>query len=177
MGQAGTVFKIGRSGNLTVLHSFYISDGAGPIASLIQASDGYFYGTTAFGGDLSCSFPNTSVAGCGTIFRIGAAGNFTSHHSFSGPDGLLPVAALLQAKDGSFYGTTVGGGTVVGGGTGFGTVFRMDFSGRTTVIYSFSGVGAETGVGVPDAPLIQASDGSFYGTVPPQLEMERALFR
>ena len=36
----GTVFKITTAGKLTTLHSFDYSDGAGPYAGLVLASDG-----------------------------------------------------------------------------------------------------------------------------------------
>jgi len=42
----GTVFKITPDGQLTTLHNFDGSDGSSP-SSLIQGSDGNFYGTTA----------------------------------------------------------------------------------------------------------------------------------
>jgi uncharacterized repeat protein (TIGR03803 family) len=56
----GTVFKMTPSGTLTTLVSFDSANGAGPIAELIQGSDGNLYGTTAGGG----------AYGYGTIFRI-----------------------------------------------------------------------------------------------------------
>jgi len=59
----GTVFKITPSGTLTTLHIFYDRDGSGPYAGLVQASDGFFYGTTCFGGAYDL----------GTVFRIGVA--------------------------------------------------------------------------------------------------------
>ena len=50
----GTVFKITPAGALTTLYSFCgqpnCADGAHPQASLIQGSDGNFYGTTQYGG-------------------------------------------------------------------------------------------------------------------------------
>src|SRR5207237_123251 len=70
----GTVFKINATGNLTTLHSFSgsPSEGANPIAALVQGSDGNFYGTTASGGE---HFQ-------GTVFRITPAGAVTVLHSF-----------------------------------------------------------------------------------------------
>ena len=43
-------------------------------------------------------------------------------HNFSGigTDGSAPIAALIQGSDGSFYGTTLGGGS-----SGGGTIFRL----------------------------------------------------
>ena len=71
------------------------------------------------------------------------------------PNGQYPQAGLIQANDGSFYGTTSGAGASYRG-----TVFKMDAAGTLTTLHSFTGDdGAE-----PYAGLIQASDGSFYGT-------------
>ncbi len=65
----GTVFKITPSGTLTTLHAFDLTDGSDPTAGLVQATNGNFYGTTCFGGDLdleACAYD-----GCGTVFRLG----------------------------------------------------------------------------------------------------------
>jgi len=159
-GGIGTIFKMSQAGDVTVLHSFFGTDGRAPSAPLVQAKDGSFYGTAALGGNLSCAI-NFEVPGCGTIFRIDTNGNFTLLHAFSGPDGRTPEAALLQASDGNFYGTTAAGGTVAGGGPASGTIFRMDSSGRVTTLHAFTG-GFDGNA--PTAPLIQTSSGSFYGT-------------
>ena len=42
----GTVFEMTPSGKLTTLHSFNSTDGAFPGAWLIQATNGYLYGTS-----------------------------------------------------------------------------------------------------------------------------------
>jgi len=147
----GTVFRMASSGAITVLHSFnsFLSEGAVPIAVLVQGSDGNFYGTTAFGG----------AHHKGTVFKIDATGTFTTLHSFSGPpsEGATPVAALVQGSDGNFYGTTASGGEHLQG-----TVFRITPAGALTVLHSFSGYPGEGAV--PFAGLVQGSDGNFYGT-------------
>jgi uncharacterized repeat protein (TIGR03803 family) len=63
----GTVFKIDPSGNETILHSFTGgSDGGVPEGSLAIDQSGNLYGTTSYGGDLTCQ----GTAGCGTVFKI-----------------------------------------------------------------------------------------------------------
>ena len=161
---AGVVFRTDTSGNMTTLYSFSGgADGYGPEGSLIQATDGYFYGVTQNGGNLTCEILPTS--GCGTIFRIDSAGNLTTLYSFTGgADGANPSAALLQGSDGLFYGTTLYGGNStcsVSSYTGCGTIFKIDSKGNFTTMHEFSG-GSEGGV--PYSALIQASDGDFYGT-------------
>jgi uncharacterized repeat protein (TIGR03803 family) len=116
---AGTVFKITPEGTLTTLHAFNGTDGGGPTAVLIQASDGNFYGTTQYGGA-----SNACAGGCGTIFKMTAAGNLTTLYSFCVegypcPDGYFPVAGLTQASNEEFYGTTAGGGGTSDDGTLF----------------------------------------------------------
>jgi uncharacterized repeat protein (TIGR03803 family)/VCBS repeat-containing protein len=143
---AGTIFKVDAAATVTVLHSFSYSDGAFPDAALLQAADGTFYGTTSYGG----------ASGYGTVFKMNAAGTLlTPLHSFSLSDGAYPQASLIQASDGSFYGTTSSGGT-----SGQGTIFKIAAAGTLETVYSFSGSDGASPMGA----LIQASDGSFYGT-------------
>jgi uncharacterized repeat protein (TIGR03803 family) len=106
----GTVFKITPSGTLTTLYSFRGSDGANPLAGLVQGSDGNFYGTTYGGGANSD----------GTVFKITPSGTLTTLYSFAGSGGAFPYGGLVQGSDGNFYGTTYGGGAHDAG-----TVFRL----------------------------------------------------
>jgi uncharacterized repeat protein (TIGR03803 family) len=114
----GSIFEITREGIFTTLYSFCAqsecADGRGPTGSLVQGTDGQFYGTTLYGGNNSA----------GSIFRINAAGELTTLYSFCSKsgcaDGENPDAALIQAANGDFYGTTFNGGTF-----GLGTVFRL----------------------------------------------------
>jgi len=163
---AGTVFKVTPAGVETPLYSFGTNgsmDGAQPYARLIEGRDGNFYGTTVAGG----------TTGSGTVFKITSAGVETVLHSFTWPasgstDGAFPYAGLVEGSDGNFYGTTVFGGSDTAcfvGLNGCGVVFKIMSSGVETVLYIFSGSldGGPDGAG-PYAPLIQGSDGYFYGT-------------
>jgi len=153
----GTVFKITTNGTETVLYSFGSdypdgNDGYGPRTPLVQGSDGNFYGTTRVGG--------TNYLGNGTVFRISPGGSYTSLYSFNGypTDGASPYAGLVQGSDGNFYGTTVQGGTDLAG-----TIFEISPGGSYSNLYSFTGYANNDGYG-PQAPLVQGSDGNFYGT-------------
>jgi|HubBroStandDraft_1064217.scaffolds.fasta_scaffold60211_1 uncharacterized repeat protein (TIGR03803 family) len=139
---------------LTMLHSFDGTDGASPVAPLVQAFNGSLYGTTLSGG----SSPNGSD---GTIFTITPSGAFTSLYSFcmkSGcPDGYHIEAGLAQATNGELYGSTPTGGVVC-----CGTVFKITPGGRFTTLDSLP---EEDGSGSdPMAGLVQATNGSLYGT-------------
>jgi uncharacterized repeat protein (TIGR03803 family) len=152
----GTIFKITRDGVLTTLHNFVSSDGASPVAGLIQGTDGNLYGTTEFGGTGNCTYGGS---GCGTVFKIDAQGQLTTLHSFNYTDGWRPDGALIQANDGNLYGTTVQGGAF-----GYGTVFRVTPAGVLATLYSFCTETNCTDGANPFAALVQASNGDFYGT-------------
>ena len=153
----GTVFRITPTGGLTTLHSFDGSDGTGPYGTLLQATDGNFYGSTSSGGtSQNCTF------GCGTIFKITPGGSFTSLHSFDFTDGGYVLAGLIQASDGNFYGTAGTGGSTQNCGDGCGTIFQLTPSGTLTTLHSFAGF--STDGSLPVAGLLQASNGTFYGT-------------
>jgi uncharacterized repeat protein (TIGR03803 family) len=167
----GSIFKITKSGVVTILHSFgdgsVTNDGTDPYGALIQATDGSFYSTTANGGSTGTTTP---LSGCGTVFRMTAAGSVTILHSFRDGsvtnDGDGPYAGLIQASDGSFYGTTYYGGSTDTGkpSTGSGTVFRITTTGTLTIVHSF-GDGSVVDDGAnPLSPVIQGRDGSIYGT-------------
>jgi uncharacterized repeat protein (TIGR03803 family) len=94
------VFKITPEGILTTLHRFDATEGNEPLAELVQATNGNFYGTTVYGG----------ADHDGTVFKITPGGTLTRMHSFKGTDGSEPLAGLVQGTDGNFYGTTAGGG-------------------------------------------------------------------
>jgi uncharacterized repeat protein (TIGR03803 family) len=146
----GSIFKLtvhGSAVSFDTLHAFKGPDGAAPAAPLVEASDGFFYGTTSAGGS----------SGAGTVFRIDRRGRVHVLSSFDGiTSGRAPTAALIQATDGLLYGTTFGGGA---GNSG--TVFRLDRSGAITVLHAFDywSTGASS-----QAPLLQARDGLLYGT-------------
>ena len=138
---SGTVFQITTSGLFTTLHSFSSGNG-GSFGGLVQGNDGNLYGTTT-GGD-------------GTVFKITTNGDFTTLHTFTGSDGLSPNAALILGSDGNLYGTANGGGPSGSDGT----VFQITTNGAFTTLYAFSGADGSH----PNAALVQAADGSFYGT-------------
>src|SRR5204863_4632847 len=127
--------------------------GAQPIGALIQGSDGHFYGTTSRGG--SGDF--------GTVFRMTPAGVLTPLLEFSGNGpsnkGAYPLGDLVQGSDGNFYGTTRQGGT-----SGFGTIFKVTSAGVLTTLVEFTGNGISNRGGLPEAGLVEGSDGNFYGT-------------
>ena len=138
--QNGAIFRISPSGAFAVLHTFSAfssggtnSDGANPIAAMVQGSDGNFYGTTLAGG----------ANGTGTIFQMTPGGTLTTLHSFAAytstssrinSDGADPESGLVQDANGTFYGTTF-----FGGATGVGTIYSITSSGTFTKLHDFGG--------------------------------------
>ena len=126
------------------------SNGDSPyLMSLVQGTNGNFYGTTELGG----------AHGSGTVFKITPGGTLTALYSFCAlancSDGANPYAGLVQATDGNFYGTTAGGGS-----RQYGTVFKITPAGTLTTLHSFN----ETDGASPVGGLVQATDGNLYGT-------------
>jgi uncharacterized repeat protein (TIGR03803 family) len=144
---AGTVFQVTADGVVTVLYAFSGgSDGAYPYAGLVLTADGTFYGTTLQGGD----------ANAGTVFQITSSGTLSRIYSFSGGgDGGYPSGALIQASDGSLYGTTSQGGA-----SNAGTVFNVTADGTLSTVYAFTGA---TDGGYPAAGVALGTDGNMYG--------------
>ena len=90
-----------------------------------------------------------------------ATGKKVLLYSFTGKaDGASPFGDLIRDVAGNLYGVTRYGGDFSCGG-GCGTVFKVDVSGKETVLYSFTG--APDGA-VPQAALIRDAAGTFYGT-------------
>src|ERR1019366_2190673 len=133
-------------------------------SGLVQATDGNFYGTTDYGGA-------GKYGSGGTVFKITPSGKLTTLYSFCSQsrctDGEYPYAALVQATNGDFYGTTYVGGATIGGcmlGNGCGKVFSLSVSlGPFVETQTTSGkVGAA--VKILGSDLIGATSVTFNGT-------------
>jgi uncharacterized repeat protein (TIGR03803 family) len=188
----GTVFKLTPKGVLSTLYSFcpqnYCPDGENPEGRLVQGADGNFYGTTFSGGlykkgtifrvssqgvfKLLYTFPgniyhdapglilgtdgNFYGATYSYAYQITRSGVFTELASL-GDNGYAPYS-VIQGNDGNLYGATLGGGNY-----GLGEIFEMPTEGTSgTTLYSFSGYPSNGSY--PFAGLVQATDGTFYGT-------------
>ena len=145
----GTVFRVTASGEETVLYRFNGIDGDGfPQDGVVRDSSGNLYGTTQNGG------PNNA----GTVFKVDPTGKKTALYSFTGSaDGAYPMAGVVLDAKGNLYGTTSGGGS----SSYAGTVFKVDPTGKETVLYTFTG---SNDGGIPEAGVIRDSHGNLYGT-------------
>jgi uncharacterized repeat protein (TIGR03803 family) len=63
---AGVVFKVNKNGKEKVLYKFGGTSGIGPMASVILDQADSLYGTTVYGGILSCD----GGQGCGVVFEL-----------------------------------------------------------------------------------------------------------
>jgi uncharacterized repeat protein (TIGR03803 family) len=157
---SGVVFKITTSGKYTVLHVFCsqtnCTDGANPLDGLIQATDGNFYGTTEYGGTGTGGFRQ------GVVFKITPAGKFTVLYNFcsvsSCTDGANPYGGLVQATDGNFYGTTLGGDA-----NNQGTIFQITPKGKFTLVHNFEDITGSLFGKYPQVTLVQNTNGILYG--------------
>jgi uncharacterized repeat protein (TIGR03803 family) len=149
----GTAFELDKTGKQVWLHSFDGGNGHGLQAGLLRDAAGNLFGTTVYGGDTSCNPPY----GCGTVFKLDKSGTKeVVLHKFTGtPDGFFSQAVLVKDAAGNLYGTTSLGGT-----GGLGAVFKIDASGRESVLYNFTG-GSD---GCDPYPgVILDSVGNLYG--------------
>jgi uncharacterized repeat protein (TIGR03803 family) len=135
----------------------YSKNGSRPVAAVVQATDGNFYGVTEAGGPTN---------GNGTFFRMTPSGKLTDLYDFCSQahcaDGIGPYAAPVLGSDGNFYGVTTYGGAVAAAATGSGTFYKMTLWGKITTLYTFCR--SKT---CPDGQyptgLILGTDGNFYG--------------
>ena len=114
----------------------------GQAGGLVEANDGFLYGTTSRG------------EGGGAIYRVPVAGGPLSVVALFSR-GVFPDTTPVLGSDGVLYGTTARGGDQSGG-----TVYRLDPATSTlTMLYGFFSPSV-----FPSGRLMQASDGLLYGT-------------
>jgi uncharacterized repeat protein (TIGR03803 family) len=160
----GVAWRIDSKGNFKVLHQFTATEGHA--ASLLQATDGYFYGCAVW--------PATSLpAGplpSGTLYRMAPSGqNFDVLYTFSqtnasgeNMDGADCYEPLVEARPGVFYGAAFHGGS-----NGNGVVFRYSLwnPGTVEVVHDFSAMNSagQNGDGAgPGGRLALAPNGNLY---------------
>jgi uncharacterized repeat protein (TIGR03803 family) len=154
----GTAFKLSQAGTLTVLHTFVGgADGSLPEGTLFLDAAGDLFGTTVYGGNIYCG----SSGGCGTVFKLNAAGKKTVLYAF--PNSLeasLPGGGVIEDANGNLYGTTAWGGGAAC--VNCGTVFKLRATGGSfTILHAFAG---GTDGQLPYAGLLRDASGNLFGT-------------
>jgi uncharacterized repeat protein (TIGR03803 family) len=145
----GTVYRVTAGGTFKTLYNFDGTHGCQPLAPLVLGNDGNFYGTTLV-------LTGVNNPNLGAIFKVTPAGAITLLHSFDGTHGAESYAPLMQASNGNFYGSTVGGGQY-----GNGVVFEVSPAGAFTDLHDFD---PNTEGGEPFSALVQGTNGVLYGT-------------
>ena len=145
----GVLYKLSKSGTLTVLHSFAggTSDGCRPQGSVTMDEAGNFYGTT-----YQCG-----LSGYGTIWKVSKAGTETILHNFSftSSDGCSPVAGVALDPKGNVYGDTLGCGA-----NNWGVVYEFSSGGVFSLLHSFDYWDG----GSPYGEVFRRGNGTLYGT-------------
>jgi uncharacterized repeat protein (TIGR03803 family) len=147
----GVVYRLGKSGDLTVLHSFTGSatpDGCFPVGTLVMDPEGSLYGATG-----ACG-----AFGYGTVWKLSQNRQESILHAFnwSASDGAFPFGGVIRDSQGNLYGSTGRGGP----GDGDGTVYKLSRSGMFTLLHTFS----ITDGYYPHGELIRDTNGGLYGT-------------
>jgi uncharacterized repeat protein (TIGR03803 family) len=147
---AGTVFKVSKAGQDTVLYNFCAYNctvGYFPYAGLVQDPNGNLYGTASNGG----------TSGAGAVFKVSKTGQETVLYSFTGgtTDGCYPEGGLIRDTAGNLYGTTFGCGT-----SDYGTVFKLSEKGTETILHSFA---YSDGANPYLTNLLMDAKGNVYG--------------
>jgi uncharacterized repeat protein (TIGR03803 family) len=159
----GGVYQLSPSGSGWTERTLYSftggSDGSGPIGGLIIDAAGNLYGTTIYGGDLSCNAPS----GCGTVFELTPSSggwSLSTLYSFSGCGGwCAPHDKLLMDAAGNLYGTKQGDGLYSGG-----SVFKLTRSNGGWTYSSLHDFTGGSDGGAPEGSLILDGNGNLYGT-------------
>ena len=164
--RGGVLYGMGVDGRGYDVSHHFANDagGQGPSSPLLEATDGSFYGTTAFA---PVTIDWNSYPGCGGMFRGSQeTGALTGIYTFpwspaNYPSGCQPRGSLAEGPGGRIYGvTTYGMGT--GGGWGYGVVYELDPTvtpWNPRIIHAF-GTGAD---GSYPHDLVYSPDGFLYG--------------
>jgi uncharacterized repeat protein (TIGR03803 family) len=149
LGNQGVVYKLSKSGKLTILHSFLggTSDGCDVFGTPAMDTEGNLYGTAN-----SCG-----SAHVGMVWKVSPKGKETVLHNFTAgsSDGAEPIAGLIMDAKGNFYGDTYQGGSA-----NLGTVYKMDKKGTVTLLHTFTGPDGD----YPYSGLFRDAAGNLYGT-------------
>lgn len=144
----GVLYKITPAGVYTVLHEFSgAADGEYPYGPPIQATDGNFYGATSGTPDSSNN---------ATIYKYTTAGTYSVVYTFNTSTTGVAIYGLIQGSDGLLYTASN-----VGGANNCGAIAKISTAGVVRASHSLS---CKSGPAYPTAPLMQASDGNYYGT-------------
>jgi uncharacterized repeat protein (TIGR03803 family) len=149
-GYAGTIYRLDpATGDLSSLYAFARAAkniGVAPSAGLVEAPDGYLYGTT---------YTSYGYGSPGSAFRFDRATAQVAlvHHFDYDTEGGSSSSTMVAAANGTLYGTLLSGGPKGGG-----SIYALSPAGALTVLHAFT-----TADGAPNGGLTLAGDGYLYG--------------
>ena len=158
---AGVVFQMTQSkGKWTekVIHSFVGGNsGAYPVGGLTVGKDGYFYGTTEYGG---------ATYNAGTVYSLfKTRGVWVGQLVYAfggGSDGAYPLSGLAMDSASNLYGTTYQGGA-----DNYGTIFKLKAGKNNkfthSVLYSFAGGNTDGTYPYYNDGVVLDTKGNLYG--------------
>ena len=152
----GIIFKLNSAGKETITTRFN-EPGYWEAGYLVRDAAGNEYGVVGIGGGTGCG-----GIGCGAVFKVDTAGKVSIVYAFKGgSDGNEPNGPVVIDKAGNLYGITwEGGNTVACPPSGCGTIYKIDTTGKETVLHKFS---LRDGF-LPYGNLVLDSKGNLYGT-------------
>jgi uncharacterized repeat protein (TIGR03803 family) len=143
------VFSFTTGGAVTLVNNV----GGYPAGGVTLGTDGNFYGVNQNGG----IFVNCGISNGGQLYQLTPAGTQTVFHNFTGNgDGCNPYSAPIQAANGVYYGTTPSDNAFVAQNS---TIYTLTSAGAFATLHTFTGPDGQNVY----APLVQGSDGNFYG--------------
>ncbi len=146
---SGVVYKLSKSGTLTLLHSFTggTTDGCSAHGTPTMDKEGNLYGTTS-----RCGFGSHGI-----VWKVSKKGTEIVLHNFAGgsSDGENPISGVILDAQNNLYGNTQAGGV-----SDDGTVYELNKKGVLTLLHSFAGSDGAT----PYGGLIRDAKGNVYGT-------------
>lgn len=150
----GTIYRVDKFGIPTsyqVLRHFGATPtgGINPKGRLMEAVDGYLYGTTSAGGS----------TGNGTVFRMlkdGTGYSVLKTFATEATEGWQPNGRLTEGSDGFLYGIVSSGGASNSGG-----IFRIGKDGGSYAL--FASFGQNAGDGRVAAPGLAWTGGKMFG--------------
>lgn len=159
----GTVYKVTAGGAESIMHVFPTgsNDGENPSSPLLIDPSGNLYGTTQNGGTPinGCTPPPPGATGCGTVYRLTAAGTETILYNYS-------PSSTVQFPMGPFvlYGNKLFGAATgpnqQNGDSGDGVIYGLSPAG-IDVFHQFTG--GDDGAN-PQSGVIRDKSGNVYGT-------------
>jgi uncharacterized repeat protein (TIGR03803 family) len=154
---AGVVTGVYNINPLSTTSNGGFGDGGLPWGPVMQAGNGWLYGTTSGYGRYNG----------GTIYKIHLNGTlFTVLHNFQAADGISPQGGVVQAG-GFLYGLCSDAGTAQGLQVAKGTLFKIDLLGNNfAVLFNFYRTSSSDGRGPGSAPIATPTlhtGGVLYG--------------